>query len=79
MDAIKNYMAVRPKDGLKEKDKDALFLSSRLQRISPKTVQHMFMSIWTKRVSATEVFRHISFAIPPQLLCTSTGMLMYWY
>ena len=41
MDAIKNYMAVRPKDGLKEKDKDALFLSSRLQRISPKTVQHI--------------------------------------
>ena len=39
MDAIKNYMAVRPKDGLKEKDKDALFLSSRLQRISPRTVQ----------------------------------------
>ena len=34
-------MAVRPKDGLKEKDKDALFLSSRLQRISPKTVQHI--------------------------------------
>ena len=41
MDAIKNYIAVRPKDGLKEKDKDALFLSSRLQRISPKTVQHI--------------------------------------
>ena len=34
----------------------------------------LFMSIWTKQVSATEVFRHISFAIPPQLLCTSTGM-----
>jgi len=37
MDAIKNYMEVRPKDGVK--DKDALFLSNRRQRISPKTVQ----------------------------------------
>lgn len=39
LDAIKNYMAVRPVDGVI--DKDALFLSSRLKRISPKTVQHI--------------------------------------
>ncbi|MEG0980031.1 MAG: tyrosine recombinase XerC [Oscillospiraceae bacterium] len=39
MEAIKVYMAVRPVDGVK--DKKALFLSSRLQRISPKTVQHI--------------------------------------
>ncbi len=39
LDAIKSYMAVRPVDGVK--DKDALFLSKRLQRISPKTVQHI--------------------------------------
>lgn len=39
LEAIKNYMAVRPVDGVK--DKDALFLSKRLQRISPKTVQHI--------------------------------------
>lgn len=37
--AINNYMRVRPVDGVK--DKDALFLSNRLQRISPKTVQHI--------------------------------------
>lgn len=37
--AIKSYMAVRPKDGVK--DKYALFLSNRLTRISPKTVQHL--------------------------------------
>jgi len=37
--AIKNYMAVRPVDRVK--DKDALFLSSRFQRISPKTVQKL--------------------------------------
>ena len=39
MRAINNYMRVRPVDGVK--DKEALFLSSRLQRISPKTVQHI--------------------------------------
>ena len=37
--AINAYMKVRPVDGVK--DKKALFLSSRLQRISPKTVQHI--------------------------------------
>lgn len=41
MDAIKRYMAVRPVDKVRLKDKNALFLSSRYQRISPKTVQHM--------------------------------------
>ncbi len=39
MEAVKRWMAVRPKDGVI--DKDALFLSSRRQRISPKTVQHL--------------------------------------
>jgi len=39
MEAIKRYMAVRPKDGVI--DKEALFLSTRRQRISPKTVQHL--------------------------------------
>ena len=37
--AINNYMRVRPVDGVV--DKDALFLSNRKQRISPKTVQHI--------------------------------------
>ena len=37
--AINAYMRVRPKDGVI--DKYALFLSNRLTRISPKTVQHM--------------------------------------
>lgn len=41
MEAYKNYMTVRPKDGVAQKDKNALFLSSRCQRISPKTVQHL--------------------------------------
>lgn len=37
--AIRAYMAVRPVDGVK--DRDALFISSQMKRISPKTVQHM--------------------------------------
>lgn len=37
--AIQNYMRVRPKDGVK--DRDALFLSKRKQRISNKTVQYI--------------------------------------
>ena len=37
--AINEYMKVRPVDGVK--DKEALFLSNRKQRISPKTVQHI--------------------------------------
>lgn len=39
--AIQSYMAVRPADGVAATDKTALFLSSRNQRISPKTVQHI--------------------------------------
>ena len=38
LSAISNYMRVRPVDGVI--DKKALFLSSRLKRISPKTVQY---------------------------------------
>jgi site-specific recombinase XerD len=38
IDAYTSYMKVRPNDGVKDK---ALFLSSRNQRISPKTVQHI--------------------------------------
>lgn len=37
--ALNAYMRVRPKDGVI--DKNALFLSNRSTRISPKTVQHM--------------------------------------
>lgn len=37
--AIDDYLAVRPRDGVI--DKNALFLSNRKQRISPKTVQYM--------------------------------------
>ena len=37
--AVDEYIKVRPKDAVK--DKNALFLSNRLTRISPKTVQHL--------------------------------------
>ena len=39
VNAINNYMAVRPHNGIK--DRNALFLSSRKKRISPKTVQYI--------------------------------------
>lgn len=39
INAIKEYMKVRPVDGVK--NKNALFLSGRKDRISPKTVQHI--------------------------------------
>ncbi len=39
LDAINRYLAVRPHDGLI--DKDALFISRQHKRISPKTVQHI--------------------------------------
>ena len=46
LDAIGQYLAVRPKDGVK--DRNALFLSNRGTRISPKTVQALVKNIWTK-------------------------------
>ena len=38
-EAIADYLKVRPRDGVK--DRDALFLSNRRQRISNKTVQYL--------------------------------------
>ena len=45
INAIVNYMKVRANDGVKDR---ALFLSSRNQRISPKTVQHIIYSYLDK-------------------------------
>ena len=41
MNAINNYLSVRPKEGIDYKSKDALFLSERKERISRRTVQHI--------------------------------------
>lgn len=41
LNAIKAYLPYRPVDGVLAKDKNALFLSKRKQRISNKTVQHI--------------------------------------
>lgn len=41
MKAIKEYLEVRPKEGIDYKSKDALFLSERKERISRRTVQHI--------------------------------------
>lgn len=45
-EALSAYLKVRPVDGVK--DKNALFLSARLQRISPKTVQHIVYAFLEK-------------------------------
>lgn len=41
MNAINDYIQVRPKDNIKFDSKDALFLSERRERISRRTVQHI--------------------------------------
>ena len=41
IDAISAYLAVRPNDGVKANDKNALFISRNKRRISNKTIQHM--------------------------------------
>lgn len=46
LDSIEKYLAVRPKDGVK--DRNALFLSSRKNRISPKTVQFIVKKYLSK-------------------------------
>ena len=42
--ALKEYLKVRPVDGVPQKEKNALFLSRLNHRISPKTVQHIVYS-----------------------------------
>lgn len=46
LNAVNDYLKVRPVEGVK--DKNALFLSSRLSRISPKTVQHIVKTFLDK-------------------------------
>lgn len=48
MNAVTDYMRVRPNDGVPQKDKNALFLSARHTRISNKTVQYIVKSALAK-------------------------------
>lgn len=48
LSAIEAYLKVRPTDGVDAKNKDALFLSKRRQRISDKTVQYIVKSTFEK-------------------------------
>ena len=41
VNAIKSYLAVRPNEGVKVNDRNALFISRNKRRISNKTVQHI--------------------------------------
>lgn len=51
VNAINNYLKVRPKENLK--DKKALFLSKRLQRISIKTIQYLVKK-YLKKANLTD-------------------------
>lgn len=48
IDAINEYMQVRPNNIIDAKDKNALFISNRGQRISNKTVQHIVKTFLEK-------------------------------
>lgn len=48
MNAFERYMKVRPTEGIALKDKNALFLSQQKRRISPKTVQHIVITLFDK-------------------------------
>ena len=58
INAINDYLKVRPADGLK--DKKALFISSQLKRMSPKTVQAMVYKYLDKlrHTAATLMYQH---------------------
>ncbi len=48
LSALKEYLAVRPRDGLPVTEKNALFISRNHRRISPKTVQHIVKTYLAK-------------------------------
>ena len=63
IDAINAYLPFRPVDGVKMKDKDALFISRQKGRISPKTVQYIVKNTLEKagmkeRELSTHKLRH---------------------
>ena len=60
MSAVKEYMKVRPNDGLSPADKNALFISKRRKRISNKSVQHIAES---RRKEQRHRRRHFSLKI----------------
>lgn len=62
IDAVTEYMKVRPNDKVKDK---ALFISSRYQRISPRMVEIMVANNLEKQVLAVEDCLCINFDILP--------------
>lgn len=48
MNAIEQYLKVRPKEGIKHNDKNALFISERKERISQRMVQQVVKAYLTK-------------------------------
>lgn len=62
-DAVRDYLAVRPNDGIVYPDRNALFISRNHRRISSKTVQHIVKSYLEKaglggRGFSTHKLRH---------------------
>ena len=63
VDAVKAYLMVRPNEGVKYTDKNALFISRNKRRISNKTVQHIVKTYLEKaglgdRGLSTHKLRH---------------------
>ena len=63
IDAINAYLPFRPVDGVKDKDRNALFISRQKTRISPKTVQYIVKTTLEKagmkdRELSTHKLRH---------------------
>ena len=83
VNAVNAYMKVRPVDGVK--DKNALFLSGRKCRISPKSVQHIvekyiekFSGIAVVNSILTVAYQLISSVTLPQRSCISKAALMFF-
>ena len=70
INAINNYLEVRPKEGVK--DKDALFLSSVKKRISRRAIQQMLEIELKKAGISTR-------GITPHKLRHTAATLMYQY
>ncbi len=63
MDALRAYLPLRHVDGVKDSDRDALFISRHKTRISPKTIQYIVKSTLEKaglsrRELSTHKLRH---------------------
>jgi len=71
--AIKEYMSIRPKDGVKFNSRDALFLSEQRKRISNRTVQY----IVKQELKKAGIEKHEKYSV--HKLRHTAATLMYKY